>query len=111
MSDTKQQLLVRRLEDEDYASNAQKRRMEDHVRRSGDKLFPVIVFEDDTAMSLTAFELLSNPWHYAQNCGGICKKTLVSYEDFEDIIGEEPDIPEHMATPTTIAELADEDNG
>lgn len=102
-------MLAERLSEGDFASNAQKRRMEDHVRRSDDKLFPVIVFEDDTAMSLAAFHLLSNPWHYAQNCGGVHMKTLLSYDGFTDIIGEEPDVPEHMASPEQIVELAGEE--
>ena len=107
MPNAREETIVEQLSGQEFCSNGEKRRMEELVRRSGDQVFPVIVFEDDTAMSLDAFELLSNPWHYAQNCGGVHMKTLLSYDGFTDVIGEEPEIPRHLATPDQVADLVE----
>jgi hypothetical protein len=101
----KKKLLAERLVEEDYASDAQKRRMEDYVRRSGEKLFPIVVFNGGGVMALGAYRLLSNPGHYAAEKDGIWEKTLVSWEDFESLLGQEPEIPRHLASPEDIEEL------
>lgn len=109
MPDTKQKMLAERLTTEDYASNAQKRRMEDHVRRSDVKLFPVVIFNGGSIMTLSAYRLLSNPGRHAMENDGIWAKTLVSYSDFEDLLGIEPEIPRHLASPEDLEALTDSD--
>jgi hypothetical protein len=66
--------------------------------KSASKDYAVVVFNDDTAMSLQKWKLMSNPERYAEKRAGVFARTLTSKKGFEAACGHLPE-PRDRATP------------
>jgi hypothetical protein len=62
------------------------------------KDYAVVIFNDDTAMSLQKWKLMSHPYRYAEKRGGVFARTLTSKKGFEAACGHLPE-PRDRATP------------
>lgn len=62
------------------------------------KDYAVVIFNDDTAMSLQKWKLMSNPERYAEKRGGVFARTLTSESGFKAACGHLPE-PRDRATP------------
>jgi len=64
--------------------------------REAGKVFPVIIFEDDTVLSLAIFDTRSDREAEIHEHGGVHEKKFVDAEEFEDLVGHEPGV-EHVS--------------
>lgn len=70
------------------------------LRNAGD-VFPVVIFEDDVVLPLATFDTRSDREAAIHEHGGIHDKKFVDAEEFEDLVGHEPEI-EHISPLTEL---------
>jgi hypothetical protein len=67
-------------------------------KKNPSKDYAVVIFNDDSSMSIQKWKLMSNPERYAQKRGGVFARTLTSRKGFEAACGHLPE-PRDRATP------------